>query len=182
MLLPGIQIFNNDDTSCPEKHGGKNASSMYIDSSEPVFPGESMWRKDDSLKLECYNPVFTKTVECDCKTYEVTHSEYEDGKVPRQVEFHSGLFTRVDKQDSYGLLAPLYQNIEKQLYLFSHHPEGLVWQVSQKLTTTPIRAVTTTKSCPDNKDLEWEWYNTTTRMGQQLYVKDKQVQVKCADN
>jgi len=178
----GIQIFNNDDKSCPEKHGGRNSSSMYIDSSEPVFPGESMWSKDDSLKLECYNSVFTETVDCGCNTYEVTHSEYEDGKIPRQVEFHSGLFTRVTKQDSYGLLAPLYQNIEKQLYLFSHHPEGLVWQVSQKLTTTPVRAVTTTKSCPDNKDLEWEWYNITTKLGQQLYVKDKKVQVKCADN
>ena len=31
--------------------------------------------------------------------------------------------------DSYGLLAPLYLMEEKGLYLFSHHPEGLVWQV-----------------------------------------------------
>jgi len=178
----GIQIFNNDDKACPERHGGKNASSMYIDSSEAVFPGETMWRKDDTLKLQCYNPVFAKVTQCGCKTYAVTHSEYADGKVPRQVEYSTGLFSRVDKSDSYGLLAPLYQNMEKKLYLFSHHPEGLVWQISQSLTTTPLRAVTRHMACPDSEGLEWEWYNTTTKLGQQLYVKDQNIQIRCADN
>ena len=155
---------------------------MYIDSSEAVFPGETMWRKDDTLKLQCYNPVFAKVTQCGCKTYEVTHSEYADGKVPRQVEYHTGLFSRVDKSDSYGLLAPLYQNMEKKLYLFSHHPEGLVWQISQSLTTTPLRAVTRDMACPDSEGLVWEWYNTTTKLGQQLYVQDQNIQIRCADN
>ena len=38
-------------------------------------------------------------------------------------------YSRVRMEDSYGLLAPLYLMEEKGLYLFSHHPEGLVWQV-----------------------------------------------------
>ena len=38
-------------------------------------------------------------------------------------------YSRVPAEDSYGLLAPLYLMEEKGLYLFSHHPEGLVWQV-----------------------------------------------------
>ena len=37
-------------------------------------------------------------------------------------------------EDSYGLLAPLYLMEEKRLYLFSHHTEGLVWQVIDKTT------------------------------------------------
>ena len=35
-------------------------------------------------------------------------------------------------ENSHGLLAPLYLMEEKQLYLFSHHTEGLVWQVIDK--------------------------------------------------
>ena len=93
-----------------------------------------------------------------------------------------------------GLLAPLYYDKSKQLYLFSHHPQGLVWQVSTKLSTTPMRGILNvvsssddnsdvldddTKSCPDNDLMHWEWFNSTTSQGQQLYVKDDHIQVKC---
>ena len=81
----------------------------------------------------------------------------------------------------------------KQLYLFSHHPKGLVWQVSTKLSTTPMRGVLkgvdsedsdasvdeSAESCPDNDFIKWEWFNSTTSQGQQLYVKDEHIQVKC---
>ena len=174
-------MFRNDDKSCPERHGGKNATKTYIDSSEPFLPGESMWRKDDSLQLQCYNPVSTKVTECKCGTYEVTHSDYGDEKVSLPIKFHTGVFTRMEKSDSFGLLAPIYQNIEKKLYLFSHHPEGLVWQISQSLTTSPLRAVTDARSCPDSEGLVWEWYNITTKLEQQLYVKDEHVKVTCQD-
>eukprot|EP00092_Neocalanus_flemingeri_P026458 GFUD01028679.1.p1 GENE.GFUD01028679.1~~GFUD01028679.1.p1 ORF type:complete len:473 (-),score=118.91 GFUD01028679.1:9-1427(-) len=175
----GIQVFKNDDKSCPERHGGKNATKMYIDSSEPFIPGESMWRKDDSIQLQCYSPDFTPVTKCRCTKYEVLYSAYEDGEVPLQVKFHTGLFTRMDRSESFDLLAPIYQNVEKKLYLFSHHPEGLVWQISQSLTTTPVRAVTTVQSCPDSQGLVWEWYNMTTSQGQQVYVKDQHLVVKC---
>ena len=49
--------------------------------------------------------------------------------VEKKVIFNSGRYSRVAAEDSYGLLAPLYLMEEKGLYLFSHHPEGLVWQV-----------------------------------------------------
>ena len=66
-------------------------------------------------------------------------------------------------------------------------------QVSQKLTTTPLRGVFTSPSCPDSQDITWEWweffdardplwlfyrYNMTTPMGQQLYVSDNHIKVK----
>ena len=97
------------------------------------------------------------------------------------LKFPTGVFTRMEKSESFGLLAPIYQNIDKKLYLFSHHPEGLVWQISQSLTTTPLRAVTDARSCPDSEGLVWEWYNITTKLGQQLYVKDQHVKVRCED-
>ena len=34
----GIQVFQNTDKVCPERHGGQNNTKLYIDSSEPV-PG-----------------------------------------------------------------------------------------------------------------------------------------------
>jgi len=176
----GIQVFNNDDKSCPERLGGKNSTKMYIDSSEPFLAGETMWKEDDSIQVQCYKPGYTPVTKCNCTKYEVTYDK--EGEVPSQVKLHTGLFTLVDTSESFDLLAPLYQNIHKNLYLFSHHPEGLVWQVSQSLTTTPLRAVTGTKSCPDTPGLVWEWYNGTTRQGQQVYVKDEQVAVKCRDN
>ena len=43
-------------------------------------------------------------------------------------------YSRVPAENSYGLLAPLYLMEEKRLYLFSHHTEGLVWQVKHKTT------------------------------------------------
>ena len=73
------------------------------------------------------------------------------------------------------------------------HPKGLVWQVSTKLSTTPMRGVLngidsddndasvdeSAESCPDNDFIKWEWFNSTTSQGQQLYVKDEHIQVKC---
>ena len=175
-------MFNNDDKSCPERHGGKNSSKMYIDSSEPFIPKETMWRKDDTIQLQCYKPDYSPVTKCKCTKYEVLHTTYEDGEVPKQVQFHTGLFTKMEQSESFGLLAPIYQNVEKKLFLFSHHPEGLVWQISQSLTTTPVRAVTEDKSCPDSPGLAWEWYNMTTKLGQQLYVKDEHILVKCKDD
>ena len=175
-------MFNNDDKSCPERHGGKNDTKLYIDSSKPFIPGESMWRKDDSIQLQCYKPGYTPVTKCPCTKYEVSYSDYEDEEVPLQVKFHTGLFTRLDPSSSLGLLAPIYMNMEKKLYLFSHHPAGLVWQISQTLTTTPLRAVTDVQSCPDSQGMVWEWYNITTNLGQQIYVRDQHIGIKCTDN
>ena len=43
----------------------------------------------------------------------------------------SGVFEKEVREEArHGLLAPLYVDREKGLMLFSHHPQGLVWQVS----------------------------------------------------
>jgi len=175
----GIQVFNNDDKACPERHGGKNDTKLYIDPGEPFTPGQMQWREDDSIQLQCYTPDYTPVTTCSCTKYQVLYSEYQDGKVPLSVKYHSGVFTRMEPEDSFGLLAPIYQNVKKKLYLFSHHPAGLVWQISGSLSTTPLRAVTDAKSCPDSQGLVWEWYNMTTKQGQQKYVKDDHIQVNC---
>jgi len=173
----GIQLFNNDDKSCPERHGGKNHTKMYIDSSEPFTPGETMWRKDDSLSLQCYRKSSTPVIKCQqCSKYRLS---YNGDNIPDQVEYHKGEFVRMAPEDSFGLLAPIYFNKEKKLYLFSHHPEGLVWQVSGSLTTTPMRAVSRVSGCPHKEGLQWEYYNMTTKLGQQVYISDKNVRVEC---
>ena len=94
-----------------------------------------------------------------------------------------GIFEKTDSKE-FGLLAPLYYEKSKDLYLFSHHPQGKVWQVSSKLSTTPMRVVfEKDMSCPDSSDtVTWEWFNTTTPEGQQIYVKDDHIKVKCLDN
>ena len=89
------------------------------------------------------------------------HTVYVNATVPTQVTYLSGTFTREERSDR-GLLAPLYLDRDKGLMLFSHHPEGRVWQVSQKLTTTPLRGVFSGPSCPDSEQITWEWYNVTT--------------------
>eukprot|EP00092_Neocalanus_flemingeri_P091856 GFUD01116541.1.p1 GENE.GFUD01116541.1~~GFUD01116541.1.p1 ORF type:complete len:494 (-),score=122.32 GFUD01116541.1:173-1591(-) len=177
----GIQVFNNDDKSCPERHGGKNNTKLYIDPSKALAAGQTMWREDSSIQLQCYNPSFTPVTSCSCTKYQLLYSPFKDGKVPLSIKYHAGEFTRMEPENSFGLLAPVYQNVEKKLYLFSHHPAGLVWQVSGSLGTTPIRAVTEDKSCPDSEGLVWEWYNMTTKLGQQKYVRDEHMQVKCLD-
>ena len=115
--------------------------------------------------------------------FQVYNTVYTDGKVPDAVNYLTGSFERSNETDT-GLLAPLYFENSKQLYLFSHHPRGKVWQVSTKLSTTPLRGVHPggEQACPDNDAIVWEWFNTTTTEGQQLYVKDSNIHVKCIDN
>jgi len=181
----GIQVLGNDNTQCPENHGGKNVSRLYIDSSEPSPGGTGKWTPDDTLSFECVSDTF-KPVTCGCKRYKVFNLAYEDGKVPEAVSYLAGEFEiDTEQQNSKGLMAPLYFNKEKDLYLFSHHPKGLVWQVSTKLSMTPLRGIQNAsekpKACPDSNTLTWEWFNSTTSQGQQIYVKDDHIQIKCLD-
>ena len=150
---------------------------MYIDSSVPLTKAANIWRKDDTISISCYSPKHTKVVSCSCPEYEVINDSGEDAPVP---QYYTGKFTKLDKSKSYDLLAPVYYDALKQLYLFSHHPEGLVWQISQNFVTTPVRAVTTKSgTCPDDQGLVWEWYNATTTQHQQLYVSDENIKLKC---
>jgi len=172
----GIQLFNNKDGRCPERHGGTNHTKVYIDSSVPLTKSTNIWKQDDTISISCYNPKYTKVVSCSCPEYEVINDSGEDTPVP---QYYTGKFTKLDKSKSYDLLAPVYYDALKQLYLFSHHPEGLVWQISQNFITTPVRAVTTKSgTCPDDPDL-WEWYNVTTTQHQQIYVSDSNIKLKC---
>jgi len=177
----GIQVFQNDDKSCPERHGGSNNTKLYIDSSKPVPLGDSMWQNDTSIAFECFKPNYMQIAKCTCSSYKVYHTVYSNGTVPTQVEYFTGVYKKVtNPDDNFGLLAPLYINMEKNLYLFSHHLAGKVWQMSDKMTTTPMRGVfDATPACPDHQNITWEWYNTTTATGQQLYVPDQHIQVKC---
>ncbi len=178
----GIQVYGNDDTSCPELSGGKNVSRLYIDSSEPSPGGTGKWTADETLAFQCM-PANYQPVQCECRNYKVYHLVYSNGTVPSAVQYLTGNFTRVEDSRTYGLLAPLYRDPVKDLYLFSHHPKGRVWQVSTKLSTTPLRGVFPhDNSCPDTETITWEWFNTTTPQGQQLYVKDRHIAIKCVDN
>lgn len=106
----GIQVFQNTDKVCPERHGGKNNTKLYIDSSEPVPGGGGMWKNDTTIKFECYKKEMTPTQECSCSKYKVYHTVYQNGSVPKAVDYLSGTFVKVeDKKDTYGLLAPLYR-------------------------------------------------------------------------
>lgn len=49
-MFLGIQVFQNDDKSCPERHGGTNQTSLYIDSSEPSPGGGGMWKPDNTIR------------------------------------------------------------------------------------------------------------------------------------
>ena len=176
----GIQMYGNDDTQCPERNGGMNVSRLYIDSSEPSPGGTGHWTQDDTLDFKCVENDF-EPVDCQCKSYKVYNLAYTNDTVPGAVEALTGTFGRINAEE-YGLMAPLYYDPHKNLYLFSHHPKGRVWQVSTKLSTTPLRGVfTKDNSCPDVGDITWEWFNTTTAQGQQLYVRDNHVKVKCLD-
>ena len=103
-------MFQNSDKVCPERHGGKNNTKLYIDSSEPVPGGGGMWKNDTTIKFECYKKEMTPYQECSCSKYKVYHTVYQNGTVPKAVEYLSGTFVKVeDKKDTYGLLAPLYR-------------------------------------------------------------------------
>ena len=134
------------------------------------------------FRFQCYKENYSKVQKCSCTKYKVYHTVYVNDTVPAQVTYLSGTFTKEDNPDhTHGLLAPLYVDREKDLMLFSHHPEGLVWQVSQKLTTTPLRGVFSGPSCPDSEQITWEWYNVTTSQVTYLMLpKTNQTQINCS--
>jgi hypothetical protein len=66
----GIQIYGNDDTTCPERAGGQNVSRLYIDSSGPTPGGTGTWTVDKTLSFSCLAPTY-KPVECPCRKYKV---------------------------------------------------------------------------------------------------------------
>ena len=106
----GIQVFQNTDKVCPERHGGQNNTKLYIDSSEPVPGGGGMWKNDTTIKFECYKKEMTPVQDCTCTKYKVYHTVYQNGTVPKAVDYLSGTFVKVeDKKDTFGLLAPLYR-------------------------------------------------------------------------
>ena len=182
----GIQLFHNKDQQCPERFGGANMTQMYIDSSLAVAGAGGGWREDPTLALQCYRRGQTPVEWCSCSHYDLAlrptrQAVGQEEKSPSEkfLEYLVGRYSRVAAQDSFGLLAPLYRMDEKGLLLFSHHPEGLVWQISASLTTTPVRGVTNSSSCPDAANIAWEWFNTTTPEGAQEYVKEDRLTVTC---
>ncbi len=64
-----LQVYGNDDTQCPERAGGKNASRLYIDSSEPSPGGTGKWTADETLRFTCYNEGGSdnRPVQCQCQ-------------------------------------------------------------------------------------------------------------------
>ena len=50
LMISGIQVFQNADKSCPERHGGNNMTALYIDSSKPSPGGGGMWKNDSSIR------------------------------------------------------------------------------------------------------------------------------------
>ena len=54
----------------------------------------------------------------------------------------SGVFEKEVREEArHGLLAPLYVDRDKGLMLFSHHPQGLVWQVSVYIYLYPYPSI-----------------------------------------
>ena len=108
-----------------------------MDSSQPAPLGSGgMWTNDTSIKFSCYSSS-TSVMRCPCSQYRVYHITQQNSTVPKQVQLLSGLYTKVaNSVDDYGIMAPLYREESRNLFLFSYHPEGKVWQISSKLTTT----------------------------------------------
>jgi len=192
----GLQIFGNDDKQCPERSGKGNLTQVYINSGEGGLDGGvgGLWKSDDTLALKCYRKGVTPVEWCNCKQYEIglkprrvpvgqpgQRGNHTRSPGEKYMEYLVGKYSRVPAEDSYGLLAPLYLMEEKGLYLFSHHPEGLVWQVSHYLTTSPMRGVSTEPACPESKEISWQWFNVTRADGAQQYVDDSRIMVTCID-
>merc|ERR1712117_64427 len=81
----------------------QNNTKLYIDSSEPVPGGGGMWKNDTSIKFECYKKEMTPVQDCTCTKYKVYHTVYQNGTVPKAVDYLSGTFVKVeDKKDTFA--------------------------------------------------------------------------------
>eukprot|EP00096_Caligus_rogercresseyi_P016262 TRINITY_DN8850_c0_g1_i1.p1 TRINITY_DN8850_c0_g1~~TRINITY_DN8850_c0_g1_i1.p1 ORF type:complete len:490 (-),score=121.00 TRINITY_DN8850_c0_g1_i1:86-1555(-) len=182
----GIQILakgQRNELLCPDHLSRRrDVSKLYIDSSTPSS-GAGNWMEDDSIDVKCLTQEDVKAaVSCPCAEYKVYNLVYENSTVPKTVEYLTGNFSLdLGRQASLGLLSPLYYEHIKELYLFSHHPRGRVWLVSSTMSSTPMRGIYEGEgsACPDNSQIKWEWFNSTTPLGQQLFVQDRNIVIKC---
>ena len=179
-------MFNNDDSQCPERHGGTNHTKVYIDSSQPLLDNPNIWREDDSLKVECYSETSTKVVHCPCNEYSVEYDS--DDPVPEAVEYYSGSFKKLDRSESFDLLAPLYYDSVKQLYLFSHHPKGKVWFLGSSTDSWSMRinklASGEDHDCPLKwkEEEAWEYLQSKSKNDEkEVWLRDTNVEIECLD-
>ena len=71
----GIQVFKNNEKNCPERHGGSNATSLYMDSSNSSPGGRGgMWKNDTTIKFSCYSPS-TPVKRCTCSQYKELYNK-----------------------------------------------------------------------------------------------------------
>jgi len=179
----GLQFLYSKDNQCPDRLGGANLTKFFINYGQNPVDGVALWDDDDTLDIQCFRKGITPVEWCKCDHYDISVVGEGNWDNLNHIKYLSGRYSKVDPRDSYGLLAPLYLMPDKQLYLFSHHPEGQVWQVSSSLTTSPLRGISEKSSCPDSDSLEWEWYNSTLESGAQHFVfyDEQRFKISCVN-
>ena len=168
-----------DDQQCPNEIGSRNAPRKFWDISRPT----PEWISDDTITFECFSEDY-KLVNCSCTKYNVYHLDYEDKVVPGLVSQITGTYESINVP---GILAPVYYEKIQDEYLYSQHPHGKVWIFSSKISQFRRHQVRINfdevLSCPDSSNSgAWERLVTHTDDGQDIFVKDEHIKVKCIDD
>ena len=106
----------------------------------------------------------------------------------------SGAYERLEepKRQSLGLLAPVYFNSAKSLYLYSHHYNGMVWEISSDILVTSNTSdhlmgvdypgSRLSHACPNNPTIIWQWIHEGAGTNPNTYNIDPKVHVKCLES
>ena len=105
----------------------------------------------------------------------------------------SGAYEKLELElQNFGLLAPVYFNSAKSLYLYSHHHNGMVWEISTDIlvpsnTSDHLVGVAYAETqsrlshaCPDNPTIIWHWIHEGAGTNPYTYSIDPDVHVKCS--
>jgi len=181
-------LGNGEQLDCPENHSDQNVTKVFVNPSLPSTDGQGQWMEDKTLSFQCWSDDY-QPVNCSCKKYQVSNAHYSKDGTAANLMNLTGEYQLTDGQ-SHGLLAPLYYNSVRNTYLYSHHPQGLVWQIWSSIgERSKLRGVFSVlhfdikkEACPDEGRLKWEWEYFRGKNNQQNFVQDLDIYVKCAED
>ena len=186
------QYFSNE--VCPEyitKTQDETELTFFNASVYDLSQSGSNWMDHQTVNMHCMDNQFDDR-KCSCTKYQVYH-EYviaiED--VPFAVEKIIGIYEKIlpSSEEHMGDDSVLlFKEKSKEMYLFSILNIGVVWSIGWGLTLDDPPAARidlgydSQNVCPDqNQGSSWELFDQNTGQGQEIWLPNDKIKVKCVD-
>ena len=192
-IIQSLPTISSDEV-CPEnitKTQDDSALTFFNASVYDLSQSGSNWIDYQTLNMHCMDNQFDNR-KCSCTKYQVYH-EYETAveDVPFAVDKIIGIYEKIlpSSEEHMGDDSVLlFKEKSKEMYLFSILNIGVVWSIGWGLTLDDPPAARidlgydSPNVCPDqNQGSLWELFHQNTGQGQEIWLQNDKIKVKCVD-